>query len=318
MLKLDATDYKILSELDLNARLPVSKIAKRLRLSRDVINYRIRQLEKKNIIRKYNAIIDVSRLGFKLYRVYFKFYSINSQKYKELINLLVENNSVMWVGECDGFIDLAFGIWVKTDKEFSEFYTKLIKKYRDNIKEDTVNQVLNYSYLDRAYLTKLKNERKENITAGNEKSNFDDIDIKLLQILSNNARESIINIANKLNMDSSSIIYRIKQLEKKKIIIGYKVDINFHIIKRYFYSVKFYLNNFERIKELTTYLKLIPFVVNFTEAIGSFDVEFDLEVESEEQYFNFIKDIKDKFDFISEIFFFRTHKNYKILDMPEI
>lgn len=317
MSKLDLTDRKILYELDINARVPVSILAKKLKLSRDVVNYRIKKLEKDSVIRGYHAFIDASKLGYGIFRVYFKFYSINKAQHDELIKVLIENNNVFWVGETDGFIDIAFGVWAKTSKDFDDFYKPIIERFRLVVKHEYVNEVVSYSYLDRIYLIGKKPlERHELIIGGNKEEKYDNVDIKILKILSQNARTQLIEIADKLKMDSASVIYRIRQLEKKKIILGYKVDLNFHLINRYFYTVKMYLSDFKNKKQLISYLKSLPFVTNFTEAIGSWDVEVDLEVESDEEYHNSINDLKGKFEFISEISFFRAPKTYKIINMP--
>ncbi len=56
MYKLDLRDRKILSEIELNARLSNSEIGKRLGVSKQVIDYRLRKLEKNNIIQNVRWI----------------------------------------------------------------------------------------------------------------------------------------------------------------------------------------------------------------------------------------------------------------------
>ena len=59
-MKLDLKDLKILSLLDQNARLSVIQIAKKLRLNKDVVRYRISNLELSNgkyAIEKYIIIV---------------------------------------------------------------------------------------------------------------------------------------------------------------------------------------------------------------------------------------------------------------------
>jgi Lrp/AsnC family leucine-responsive transcriptional regulator len=316
MKKLDLIDKKLLQELDINARSPISQLAKKLKISRDVTNYRMKKLEKDQIIRGYRTYINSAKLGYKMYRCYFKFYAITKEEYKNLINLLVENKNIFWVGETDGFVDVVFGVLFENSISFNKFYRNIIEKFRKVIKQDYVHEVISYSYLDRQYLLKKENTRQELIIGNSEKEKYDSTDWEILKILSQHARSPIIEIASKLKMDSASIIYRIKQLEKRKIIIGYKVDLNLALINRHFYTIKMYLSDFEKKEELITYLKAQSFVTNFTEAIGSWDVEVDVEVESDEEYHKFINDIKEKYDFISEIAFFRAPKTFKIINMP--
>jgi Lrp/AsnC family transcriptional regulator for asnA, asnC and gidA len=319
--KLDSIDFKILRELDLNARRPVSILSKKLGISRDVVNYRIKRLEDEKVILGFNAFVDSSKLGFKIFRVYLKFFSIRKKDYDGLVRELVENGNVFWVGEADGFTDLVFGAWFKTSFEFNEFYQVVIGKLRKFVKEFFVHEVISYSYLDRAYLLSEKGkplERSELKIGGNSDEEIDKVDFGILKLLSANARTPIIGIAKKLGMDSASVIYRIRRLEKKKIIVGYKANLNLKLIGRNFYTVKMYLSEFKNKEKLIEYLKSLPIAVNFTESIGSWDVEFDLEVNSEEEYHNFVNDLKEKFCFISEISFYRAPILFKTINFPGI
>ncbi len=317
MLKLDKIDRKILHELDLNARLPLSLLAKRLKVSREIVSYRINKLMKENIIKGFRAFVNSSRLGYKIYRIYFKFFSISKTELNELISVLENDQRVFWVSETDGFVDFVFGIWFQEEREFHEFYTDLMSKFRKYIKADYVHRVIYNNYLDRAYLLEKKiMKRTEFKLGGEEKEKYDKTDEKIIKILSDNVRTPIIEIAQKLNLDSATIIYRIKQLEKKKIILGYRADLNLHVLGREFYTVKMYLSDFKRKKEIISYLKSTPFVSNLIEAIGSWDVEFDLEVSSTGEYHDFMRGLKDKYSEISEVQFFRAPEIIKSVNVP--
>ena len=71
-MELDLKDKKILTELEMNARIPHSELGKRIGLSKQVIKYRIEKLEKGKYIQGYNALIDLERLGETIYVVYLK------------------------------------------------------------------------------------------------------------------------------------------------------------------------------------------------------------------------------------------------------
>ena len=58
----DFTDRKLLYELNWNARQTHTKLAKKMHISKQVVRYRIKQLEKKGIIMSYHAVIDWRKL----------------------------------------------------------------------------------------------------------------------------------------------------------------------------------------------------------------------------------------------------------------
>lgn len=60
---LDEIDRKILNELQHNARIPVTELAKRVNLSKTPVAQRIRQMEEAGLISAYRAVISPLKLG---------------------------------------------------------------------------------------------------------------------------------------------------------------------------------------------------------------------------------------------------------------
>src|SRR3989344_3406463 len=85
IMKIDIKDKKILALLDRNARISITQIAKKARLNKDVVRYRINNLEKSKIITSYYTIISANRLGYAAYRIYFDFINLNPELEKKLI-----------------------------------------------------------------------------------------------------------------------------------------------------------------------------------------------------------------------------------------
>ena len=61
-IKLDYYDKKILFELDKNARVTTSSLAKKIRKSKQFVDYRIKKLEQGKIILGYTSVIDYSKI----------------------------------------------------------------------------------------------------------------------------------------------------------------------------------------------------------------------------------------------------------------
>jgi len=60
---IDKTDYQLLNEIVLNARIPLIDLAQKLNCSSQTINYRIKNLMKTGVIQAFRAGIDLSKLG---------------------------------------------------------------------------------------------------------------------------------------------------------------------------------------------------------------------------------------------------------------
>jgi DNA-binding Lrp family transcriptional regulator len=81
-MELDATDWKILRELQRDGRLTNVALAGRVGLSPPPCLRRVRALEKQGLIRGYRALLDAAALGFEV--TLFAFVGLKSQAESEL------------------------------------------------------------------------------------------------------------------------------------------------------------------------------------------------------------------------------------------
>ena len=108
--KIYQKDWKILRELDMDARQSSSKIAKKLKLSPEVVNYRIKKLEVNNIITHYQLIVNLSKLDIFQFKICLSLQHLQSSKLNDIIEKLKNNQSVKWVVSCNGNWDLIISL----------------------------------------------------------------------------------------------------------------------------------------------------------------------------------------------------------------
>jgi len=83
-LMLDEKDLQILSELQKNCRIPVKKLAKKIRAPITTVYTRIKKLEKLGIIKNYSAILDHKKLGLKTSAFILISFSYETKNHKKL------------------------------------------------------------------------------------------------------------------------------------------------------------------------------------------------------------------------------------------
>ena len=66
LLRLDAIDRKIITELVANGRIPLVQLGRRVNLSPPAVAERVQRLEKARVITGYKAVIDAGALGYAL------------------------------------------------------------------------------------------------------------------------------------------------------------------------------------------------------------------------------------------------------------
>src|SRR3989339_222895 len=119
---LDKLDRAILVELDKNSRQSFSKIAQRVKTSKNVVSYRINQLISKNIINGFYAVIDTVKLGYYNHRVYLKLKNCNEKQRSEIVRAFVNDPGTWWVAKTSYPWDIAIIILARNMHEANARY----------------------------------------------------------------------------------------------------------------------------------------------------------------------------------------------------
>ncbi|MBS3066891.1 Lrp/AsnC family transcriptional regulator [Candidatus Pacearchaeota archaeon] len=146
--KLDINDKKILEVLQKEARLPVTKIAKKVKMPVDSIKYRIQRLEKLGVIRFYHTVLNFPLLGFPMYSyTLFSLFAMNETEEKAFISYLVSQPNVTWVSKTTGKWDFVIGTCTKDFKEYDEIMKLIRIKFSKFIKDfENVSTIEEYKY----------------------------------------------------------------------------------------------------------------------------------------------------------------------------
>jgi len=298
-MELDLKDRKLLYELDKNSRASLTELAKKLKTSKEVIHYRLNNLIKENIILKFHTVPASYRFGLTAYKIYLRLHDISQKKFDELVDYLIKNKNVFWVGVGKGRWDIMFGIWAKSTEEFFVFHDAALEKFSKYIQEKELSISRENIQYNRRWLYHDKSEIVEfNFGEKEEKIELEPEDKKILDVLVNNSREKMIDIAEKTKLSIDSVNYRIKKMEKLGIIRGYKCLWNSS--KMEFVTCKAFVFfkdiTEERKKEFIQYCKQQENTINIVITFAPWDLEIMFETKNYESYFKIMDDIKDKFN----------------------
>lgn len=297
MIKLDVKDKKILSELDMNARIPLSRLAKKVRLSRDVVNYRIKRLEKKGVIEGYYTIVDTTNLGLIYCRTFFKYRKITKEVEKDIFDYCKKNKYITWIINAEGKYNLSIMITAKGLDIIEETYDDIISRFGNYLQNPYISIGLRIWHSKHNYLYGTL-DKDEKIFGGNKIVKIDKTDKKILEIISNNARLSLIEISKRVHCTPKVINYRIKRLEKEKVILAFRAKINSRLLGYDQYKIFLTLQNYtkeNRIK-LITFLRNHPNIFYITKPMGMHNLEFEMMVKNMNELHEKLIDIKSQFN----------------------
>jgi len=317
--KLDKKDRGILYQLDMDARQANSQIAKKVHLSKEVVSYRIKRLISDGVILGFYAIIDISKLGYLNARIFMKFRNIGLKEEKEIIEFFENDDRFWWVNSMGPTLDLGVACWVKDIMDFHSLKQECMGKYRDKIEFFKDSIYSNVYIWKRKYLADDAKELSAIIIPGNSlQVEHDDYDLKILSTLSDDARLSIVELAEKVGLSITAVKYRLKKLKEKKVILGFRSNMPVSRIGYYWYKVEFQLEDFKSKKSLLAYFASHPNIVYAYESIGGgTDLEMEMEVKSQEQFREIIDGIREKFkDSIRNYIYYIWSAEHKIMFFP--
>jgi len=313
-MKLDKKDTQILGILDWDARVPISSIAKKTQLNKDVVRYRINNLEKNQILEGYYAIINTSKLGYLTFRIYFDFINLNKQIETRIIKYLDNKFNAGQIFSIDGEYQLGVICWEKSVYELHKKLVDFKKTFGNFINKEEMTIFVSLDHYPRKFLN---NTRKEVISLKEEeKTKIKDEDIEILKELSKNARVSSVDLSFKLKIPQTTIIHKIKQLIKEGIILGYRAKINTEKLDYQNYYLSLYVNNTKEVREIMEYAKHNLNCIYSGQVIPEANIEIETEFQEKFELLDFINILKEKFKSIKKIRYWSTLKYHKLNYFP--
>ncbi len=323
--KLDLKDRKILYELDLDSTQTDNQISKKVGLSRDSVRYRINKLVENGYINYFMTILNSMKLGFNWYRTFFKFQNLTIKKEEEIIDWLKKRAS--WITKVEGIWDLNTGIFVKNVYEYRDVINEFLLKYSNYIERYGVAIVTREWIYPRDFLLDKKQRISKPILMGFDSKeeckieNIDKIDYEILKVLLRSARMKTVDIAEKTKTTEMVVRYRIKKMIDKGIILGFKPFFNTNKLGYVYFKLHINLRNLnlEKKQEIISYFSRHPNIIHMTELVGGADLEMEFQVKNNDEFYDYVKEIRLKFGEIIKDYEFMQYTNeYKFTYLPEM
>ena len=317
---LDLKDKKLLFELDFNARLSYSQIAKKIGLSKQGVEYKLNNLIKKGVIKGFYTVVNVPKLGYLYCRTTLTLQNVTPEKENEILEYVIKDPRFFWVFTTQGVYDILIVMWAKNITELKNAVDDLMSKFGQHIKyknESITTDVIHYQH---RYLLNIKETKEIHIKETEEKIEIDDADKNILRLLVDNARLSLVDIGEALKISPKVVGNRIRKMEKIKLIEGYRSIIDHNILGYSYYKLWVNLNNVtkEKLVQLRNYIKSNPIVLYIVEGISlPGDLDIEIMVKTSQELFDFIKDLRMKFPtMIGDYKTFMFYETRKVRYLP--
>ncbi|MDO8740677.1 MAG: Lrp/AsnC family transcriptional regulator [Candidatus Woesearchaeota archaeon] len=294
-IKLDKIDRKILLELDKNCRISDTQLAKKAGRSREAVKYRIKQLIEKGIIEKFITSINHAKLGISYYKIFLQLENIPEEKEK-LFAYIGNHKKIPWHGICSGVWDYIIGVSAESSMEFDRIKNEIFTKFKHLIIKKEIGLMVETKQYVKKYLTggiyDVKSFAGEIV-----RNEIDELDQKILDILANNARIPIAHLAKEASSSVKTVSTRIKNLEEKGIIIGYRISVDINKLGLEFFKIILYYRSIspEEERKLLEYIKRLPQSIYYIKMIAPWDAELEMIVNNYHELNKIVDDLRKEF-----------------------
>jgi len=170
---------------------------------------------------------------------------------------------------------MAFDILARDKAHFTKIRQEILNKISKFLETYTISTGTEQE----VFPTKVFGVKTErSFSNSTKKTKLDNVDLKILELLSHNSRIEYKEISKKLNLTANAIKHRIKNLEKSKIILGYTISVDLRKLNYEWYNVQLKVTNHQKESLLRNFLRNHPKVTYFYNHFGHENWDVDVGV----------------------------------------
>jgi len=333
MIKIDKKDKKILSCLDMDARMPVKELAKKVQISREVAEYRLKRLARLGVIYGAYTVFNADAIGYRSFRLLLRLFNLKQEQKQDLISYFEDHPNTWWVASTGGKWDIILNFIAKDSSQFNDIFEEIVARYGEYLQDYEVLIYIDIHDYPRDYIVgdDVKDTKGDGRKIKKEGDKFffhpmrlkdikiDDKELQIMSLISDNAQLSYTHIGKQVGLTRNAVKQRILGLEKSELILGYRLGLHPSKLGYSSYMLLLNINNLkkDREKQLLEYAKVNPNVVYVVKHIGKYRITLECEVKDEKKFYELLLDIRDKFDDILIDFeFFPIFLDHKINYFP--
>lgn len=304
-MRMDAKNRQIIQQLDLNPRMPISRLAKAVRVSQQVADYRVKKLQEQEIIAHFGTILNLSTLGYEQYRVLFQLGSVSDAQKREIIEYLKTHNRIYWAALIGGKWDLLAVVWVKNYEEFEGFLDALFNRFPQVIKDYEALYITYHEFYNHKFLQETKRKTDcipINLANPGRTILLDTLDQCILKQMKTNCRLSALHVAQSCRTTYKTVQNRVKRLEQNNVIVGYRLFLKSEKqqFRAYLLLVSFQSYGRDAEKKLFRYASSHPLITQSLKLFGRWSLMFHIRVNTEHELQQLIIGMRNSYPIIGD------------------
>jgi Lrp/AsnC family leucine-responsive transcriptional regulator len=294
----DSLDREILATIDLVPRTGSKAIAERVGRSPQVIEYRLKSLEKRGIVGGFYPIVDAFKLGFRYCRLFVKLADFTPKVVRSITTFVRKTPSVLWCYRMHGDHNIVVVFWTRSLREFDALSLQFLTL--PGLQSVTFNQNQVFQ-LDQYHVSRaLKGNIRDKVTIQEteETASVDSLDQLILSSLGGNARQPYSRIAHSCGTSDKVVAYRIQRMEESGILCGFRPIINWSALGRFFFKILLQLDSSRAglREKVLNYVTTTPELLYVIHGVGNpGDIDIEIVVPTYEALFEYVEKVRTRF-----------------------
>jgi len=293
---MDKIDKKIAKELLLNSRIPLNRLARKIKVSREVVLYRLNRMIRGKVIKNLYTTVNTQAIGFLRYTCFFQLKNVTKEKEAEIFEFFVNHKAITYIGPLVGRWNFAFDMLAKDRSQLNEFIKAILSKFFQYIKKYVIIETTTEEEVYPNKLIGVKSSFKANPST-DKTFKLDSKDKKILRLLANNSRIDYVELAKEIGMSANAIRYKIREMERNGIISGYTIWLDFRKLGLRCYNLQIKVTNPDIENKLRAFIREDSRALYFYKYIGNenWDMDIGIIVEDELKLGEFLLELRDLF-----------------------
>lgn len=312
-MKLDLVDQNIISELDRDARQPASAIAKKLKIAKETVNFRIKRLLANKVIKGFYPLLDTGKLGLFFVKIFLKFREIPPARRDAILGFLASHPRMSQVLLLEGKYDVQLFLLVCENRDTLAFLEHLNTFCGKDIQDKELLLVTSMHRFNLRFFKDAAEEQSEIVESGKEGASLEGIPLKLLRLLSANARIPLLELASKLDISPQLAGYHLKKLIREKVIVGTHVAINYDLLEKMHYHLTFRVNTHASLPSILEFFRASRTCIFATKMIGAYDGSAEILVDSSQELRELLDNFRKRFsESVNRLDVLLIYKEYEL------
>jgi len=302
-MELDLLDRKIMYLLSRNARFSESSIAKALKISKEVVHYRIKRLQKKGFLHGFITVLDEEKLGLSVYRINLTLYP--SYSFQRLLDSLLADSRVTNVIHLNSRLDIQLTATTSDAREFDRFFDTFLHEHHTLIKDYTISTFLEEHYLgldfllentaEQPHISERKGSAFQREFAERKRDQYslklDEKDHQILNKIVMNSRLPILQLSQSLGLAPTSVKKRLSTMVTAGVIKHFIPYASFSFLGYHWYFLHLRTKNVKQ-PSFLEFLRQHPNIIWLSRHMGKWNYHLSIFTRNNTEFNQVVQEVQ--------------------------